>query len=249
MMKSRLMIMVIAFGLVTVLILTNLVYAYDTADTILKKRAYIAAYNAYIYGFAPVKARSVEIALTSVDYPLEDAPAPKNIINSTTRLFDYRDTIVPTLNNDTLYVSAWMGLKNSPFVLSIPPVKNRYFIVQLLNIYTEAIENLTVENVGENGGNYAFILDSQKNQYKNLPEGVTPIYCDTPTFWLIGRVGVTDEADIEASRKVAEAFTLTPLELFAENKITPRLKQKKSGRGAPHPLWAGSWGFTADLMT
>ena len=112
-------------------------------------------------------ANSVEVSMAASDYPLDNGLAPKNTLGAVRRLSDYRDTSVPTLNNDTLYFQSWMELKNNPQVLSIPPIKNRYFIVQLLNIYTESIENLTVENVGENGGNYVFILESQREQYKN----------------------------------------------------------------------------------
>jgi hypothetical protein len=46
----------------------------------------------------------------------------------------FRDVTAP--NADTLYTIAWIDVRNEPWVLSIPDMKNRYFLFPMLDGWT-----------------------------------------------------------------------------------------------------------------
>ena len=105
--------------------------------------AYTLGVEAMIYGAGPLTVAMVRQASTSVDKPMDNGMAPLNQMGKTYRLMGPKDNIVPTVNNDTLYSQSHINLdQTGPLVLELPKTDNRYFIVQLLDDYSEAIDNL-----------------------------------------------------------------------------------------------------------
>jgi hypothetical protein len=100
------------------------------------------AVDAYIYGFPLVLMDMTRKQVTNVASPdASRAPMGQFIRMRAYPTADYRD--VPGANVDTLYTMVWLDVSKEPWVLSIPDMGNRYYMVPMLDGFTrEAAEVL-----------------------------------------------------------------------------------------------------------
>ncbi|MEZ9388509.1 DUF1254 domain-containing protein [Vibrio lentus] len=173
--------------------------------------AYNLGVQAFIYGTGPLTVAAVRQTTTSVDAPMDNAMAPLNEMGKTRVLSGPQDRIVPTVNNDTLYSQAHYDLDLSgPMVIDIPRTDNRYYIVQLLDAYSDSIEDLHVKNVGDQGSK---VLLVNKGWAGEVPEGIDRVVeSRTPMVWLIQRTGVFGEQDLADALVTHDKFLSYPLD-------------------------------------
>jgi len=115
-----------------------------------------------------------------------------------------RDVVTPA--NDFLYLNGWIDLSDGPVLLDIPVVEgDRYFVIELLDAFTNNFVNLSARTIGSKGGR--FVLHSP-GQAVPADAGV-PVECPTHLVWLLGRVLVKSDDDLGNAQKVARAFRLT----------------------------------------
>ena len=94
------------------------------------------AEEGFIYGL-PIVMNYAVMYEYAVDKTGSQFKAPFNQINNEARVFTYKDTAVITPNSDTPYSFVGMDLRAEPLVLCVPKVeKNRYYVVQLIDMYT-----------------------------------------------------------------------------------------------------------------
>ncbi|MGF1722042.1 DUF1254 domain-containing protein [Vibrio kyushuensis] len=172
--------------------------------------AYNLGIQAFIYGTGPLTVAAVRQTSTSVEAPMDNAMAPLNEMGKTRVLAGPEDRIVPTVNNDTLYSQAHYDLDLSgPMVIEIPKTDDRYYIVQLLDAYSDSIEDLHRNNVGDKG---AKVLLMNQDWNGEIPEGIDAIVeSRTPYVWLIHRTGVAGDQDLDAALQVHDRFISYPL--------------------------------------
>jgi hypothetical protein len=114
-----------------------------------------------------------------------------------------RDVVTPA--NDLLYFCAWVNLKHTPAWLTAPAPTGRYFVVELLDAYTENFMNVGTRKVPAGGGRFMLTGPSTPSQE---PEDAVQIACPTDLVWLLGRVLVSGDADFEAAQQFMQGFTL-----------------------------------------
>lgn len=194
--------------------------------------AYNLGVQAFIYGFGPMTVAKIRQATTSVSQPMNNATAPLNLMGKTIRLLGPKDKIVPTLNNDTLYSQAHINLTVSgPMVMEVPVTKKRYFIVQLLDAYSESIEDLVASNIGTTGGRYLLVPPNWKG---SKPKGIDRVIKSrTPYVWYIHRTGVGMDDDLEGALKVHSKFTIYPL---TQKKLQHAQVLAKTTEGIPEMI-------------
>ncbi|GAM66859.1 phosphatidylserine decarboxylase [Vibrio sp. JCM 19236] len=200
---------------------------YTQREQIEYNYAYSLGVQATIYGWAPVM---MDVALdlqTNVIGPTDNGQAPLNQLGPITRLWDYRDRSYTTPNNDTLYLQLWGDLEEQPMVLTVPQIDDRYWMAQIVDMYTEAVVDLSNATVGNDGGD--FIL-AKKGYQGELPEGVPVFYSDTRYIWMAGRLGVENEADQKVARDLQEQFRITPLSQYP---VTVPQPEPLNASGAP----------------
>lgn len=135
--------------------------------------AYNLGLQAFIYGAGPLTVAQVRAASTNVDAPMDNGAAPLNMMGKTLKLAEPEDRVVPTVNNDTLYSQSHINLNDTgPLVIEIPPTNNRYFIVQLLDDYSEAVGNLIEDNVSQDGGKFLLVNKGWKGIEGGIPDGI-----------------------------------------------------------------------------
>ncbi|WP_394241499.1 DUF1254 domain-containing protein [Vibrio astriarenae] len=201
---------------------------YTAREQIEYNYAYALGVQATVYGWAPVM---MDVALdlqTNVAAPTDNGQAPLNQLGPITRLWDYRDRSYTTPNNDTLYLQMWGDLEEQPIVLTVPEVaNNRYWMAQIVDMYTESVVDLSNATVGNDGGD--FIL-AKKGYEGELPEGLPVFYSNTRYIWMAGRLGVKNSEDEVIARELQSQFRLTMLEDYPNTQPQP---QPLTAQGAP----------------
>ena len=138
--------------------------------------------------------------------------APFNRFGHSAERWTDRDRDIVTPANDLLYSNAWIDLRAGPVVVTVPPQTGRYFVLELLDTYTNNFHNMGTRNVPQQGGRFA-LLGPDGTQA--APEGTTPIDCPTALVWLLGRVLVDGDADVQAARRFQAGFAMDGTETTA----------------------------------
>ena len=109
------------------------------AGAITPEEAAAIGVDAYIYGYPLVTMEMTRRVMTNVAQP-EGTRAP---MGQFVQLREYpnasfRDVTAP--NADTLYTTAWLDVAKEPWVLSIPDMKDRYFLFPMLDGWTNVFQ-------------------------------------------------------------------------------------------------------------
>ncbi|MEM8745144.1 MAG: DUF1214 domain-containing protein [Actinomycetota bacterium] len=179
---------------------------------------YALGVQAVIYGWAPVMMDVACELQTSVSAPCSNGQAPLNRFGPITRLWDWRDRSYTTPNNDTLYLQAWLDIAERPIILYVPPITDRYWIEQAVDMYTESVVDLCNATLGGRGGYFAFALDGSE---LDLPADV-PVYTSPTRYvWLAGRLGVADSHDLGQALEVQRQFRLMTPDEYPNGGVQP----------------------------
>ncbi len=115
----------------------------------------------------------------------------------------HRQVVSP--NNDTLYTNAWLDLSQSPLLLTVPASGERYYVLGLLDFYTNPFGYIGTRTTGNDSGTY---LLHGTNWSGDAPAGVTPLACPTDAVWLMGRIMIAGVHDLPAAHAFQDAFKL-----------------------------------------
>jgi hypothetical protein len=164
------------------------------------RATYQAAVEAYIWGYPLVVMARTRAALVC-------AAGVNQFINQPS-LAGPSSRVVVTPNTDTLYSSAWLDLRSGPVVLRVPAVAGRYYVFQLLDMYTNTITNVGSRTIGEGPASVAF---ARSNWRGPLPAGVKRINSPTPDVWVIGRTLPRNVADVANVAALQREYALAPV--------------------------------------
>ncbi|WP_431239713.1 DUF1254 domain-containing protein [Mycolicibacterium aichiense] len=119
---------------------------------------------------------------------------------------DFRAVVRP--NFDTLYSSAWLDLTQGPVILGVPDTDDRYFMLPLLDMWTDVFANPGKRTSGTGPQRYAIVGPGHTGE---LPQDIPVIHAPTPHVWIIGRTQTNGPADYPAVHAVQDGYTLTPV--------------------------------------
>jgi hypothetical protein len=124
------------------------------------------------------------------------------------RLVTSADDWVVTPNNDTIFLRAFMDLRDEPVVLVIPPMGNRHYWFPVSDMHHDFDANLSWDTVGSQGGAFAFCPPGWQGV---LPAGVKRVDVGTPLIWTLGRLAVSSDDDVPAAVALQRQTRLVPL--------------------------------------
>src|SRR5271166_12276 len=100
------------------------------------EEAVSTAVDAYLYGYPLITFDVARLQQTNVPVPdAEHAPMGQMIKMRSYPAVDNHCCAAP--NADTLYSEAWVDVSKEPWVLGIPDMGNRYYIIPMLDGYSE----------------------------------------------------------------------------------------------------------------
>jgi len=125
---------------------------------------------------------------------------------------DFKEVVRP--NFDTLYSMLWLDLTNEPVILSVPDSGGRYYLLPILDMWTDVVAVPGKRTSGTGAGHFALTGPGWTGQ---LPADVTPIPVSTSYAWVIGRTQTNGTADYEAvhyhCKEINDEHQMSPAEV------------------------------------
>ena len=176
------------------------------------------AIDAYIYAYPMVTMEITRRVMTNVAKP-EGSKAP---MGQFARLRNYPavdDHSVTAPNADTLYTLTWLDVTKEPWVLSIPDMKDRYFLFPMLDMWTNVFQDPGKRTTGTKAQKYAITGPGWSG---TLPAGVTEYKAPTGIVWVLGRIYCTGTpADYQAVHALQDKVTAVPLSAYGKSYVPP----------------------------
>ena len=170
---------------------------------------YTLAVQAAIYGYAPVGMME-RFSSEVIEPSTRLAPLDEYFHRSTLSTPESAPFRAP--NNDTLYSTAWLDLRTEPVILQMPDTHGRYYVAQVLDLYSDTIANVTSTKSGTAPGSFAVVGPTWKG---TLPEGVkATFHSDTVYALVLLRVLVDGAADVNDAAAVQKQFGIAALSRF-----------------------------------
>lgn len=197
--------------------------------------------EAYLYGYPLVTMEMTRRVMTNTAAPdMYHAP-----MGQFARIREYptaafHDVTAP--NADTLYSTAWLDLAREPYIFSIPDSNGRYYLMPLLDGWTEVFQVPGKRTTGTHAQKYAITGPGWKG---TLPTGVTEYKSPTNMVWILGRTYCTGTPeDYREAHAFQDQLSLVPLSRYGKpytppaGKVDPDVDMKTPVRDQVNRLGA-----------
>jgi hypothetical protein len=199
-------------ALITALLVSWIIPTAQAQTSVTPAEARTIAKEAYIYGFPLVDGYRILNAYF-VDRDNPEYKAPWNQIRNIPRVFTPDDKAVQTPNSDTPYSMLGMDLRAEPMVLTVPPIEGeRYFSIQLVDLYTHNFDYIGSRTTGNGGGIFLIAGPSWDGE---VPAGVTKVIrSETELVLAIYRTQVFNPGDLDNVKAIQAGYKAQPLSAF-----------------------------------
>jgi hypothetical protein len=178
------------------------------------------AVQAYIYGYPLVTMDMTRKQLTNV--PNGSAVSGRGPMGTMIRLRSYPavdDHAVTAPNADTLYTMAWLDVSSEPWLFSIPDMGDRYYLMPMLDGWTDVFQVPGTRTTGGKAQTYAITGPGWSG---TLPAGVTEYKSPTGLVWILGRIYCTGTSqDYAKVHALQDKFAVVPLSSYGKPYTPP----------------------------
>ncbi len=187
--------------------MTTVLQATGSVPTMTADEALAIGVDAYLYFYPLVTMDLTRKQSINIDHK-EFGRGPMNIFVSvpTYPPADFKGVVRP--NFDTLYSIAWLDLTQEPLVISAPDTDGRYYLLPMLDMWTDVFASPGWRTTGTQAANF---LVTPPGWMGHIPEGFTDIAAPTPYVWIIGRTKTDGPADYDSVHKIQAGYKITPI--------------------------------------
>ena len=242
-------------GAVSLALLMCLATASPGAAQVSAEEARAIGVDAYLYFYPLVTMDLTRRQLTNVEPGKGGLGGPPNTFVNIPEYPSADMKVVVRPNFDTLYSSAWLDLTEEPVIVSVPDTNGRYYLLPMLDMWTNVFASPGWRTTGTQAGNFAVIPPGWHFGQSKLPEGVQAIYAPTPYVWIIGRTKTDGPPDYDAVHKIQAGFKITPLSRWGKApepvavKIDPSVDMKTPPKIQVDRMPAAEYfAYAAELM-
>ena len=200
--------------------LPSFCFAQTVADT---KGQLPGIVQAYIYGYAPVAMMATRDIMTAIPRSTDSGQAPINQFSYKNSLATPASRLIVRPNADALSTTAWLDLAKEPMILHVPTVSDRYYMIPMLDAYSNEFASVGPRTTGSGAGDYAIV---GPQWHGVLPDKIIRVFkAPTNTVWLLGRTFVNGPRDLHDAIAITQQYQLVPLSAYEEfaktGKYTP----------------------------
>ena len=163
-------------------------------------------------------------SMTSVNVS-SGAFGPVNQFNSVRALNNPNSHAVVAPGANALSSIAWLDLTHGPQVLHVPVVKNHFYVLALIDPYTEDFHNFSTAH-NTKPGYYVIVGPGQHNV--KIPKGAHLVNSNYNRVWIIGSTILKGKSDLANVHRIQNGYTLTPLSKFGTNYHPKRPKHPQT---------------------
>ena len=127
---------------------------------------------------------------------------------------NFRKVVLP--NVDTLYSIAWLDLDEQPMVLSVPPISDRFYVMPLMDMWTNVYASVGTLTHGQQA---VELMIAGPNWQGQVPDGLEFVRSPTKSNWLIGRIEAAAGDDIDTVARIQSQLKLATLSQWQQGHI------------------------------
>ncbi|HEX8817204.1 MAG TPA: DUF1254 domain-containing protein, partial [Terriglobales bacterium] len=171
------------------------------------------AVDAYIYGYPLVTMDMTRKSLTNYA-TVQGSRGPMGQVIKLRTYPAVDDHAVTAPNADTLYTIVWLDVSKEPWVFSIPDMGDRYYLMPMLDGWTDVFQVPGKRTTGGKPQQYAITGPGWSG---TLPAGVTEYKSPTGLVWILGRIYCTGTPDDYAKvHALQDKFSVVPLSSYGK---------------------------------
>ena len=155
--------------------------------------------EAYLYGYPLVMMETTRVQSAKYIGPENQLRMVRQFPNA-----QFKDVVRP--NVDTLYTTAFISMKEGPWVFEMPANDKRYELMPFMDAWTNVFASPGTRTSGNQGATYLLAGPEWDGQ---VPKGMTLLKSPTDMVWLIGRTQTNGAADFETVHALQNRLRLT----------------------------------------
>jgi hypothetical protein len=233
-------------------VLAPVAIAQTASQTIPEQDAHAIAVDAYLYFYPLISMDVTRKQSTNIEAGKEFGKGPMNMFVNVPAFPPADLKVVVRVNFDTLYSIAWLDLTKEPQVVSAPDTGGRYYLLPMLDMWTDVFASPGWRTTGTQAGNF---LVTPPGWNGTVPVGMTRISAPTPYVWVIGRTKTDGPPDYDAVHKIQAGYKVTMLSDWGktprpvEVKIDPSVDMKTPPKIQVDTMPAGKYfAYAAELL-
>jgi len=236
--------------------------AQTTGPSITEQEAHAIGVDAYVYFYPLISMDITRKQFTNIEPGKEFGKGPMNTFVNVPQYppGDFKGVV--RSNFDTLYSIAWLDLTKEPMVISAPDTDGRYYLLPMLDMWTDVFASPGWRTTGTTAATYIVtpagwrpdLRDRFIEEFK-LPKETQRIVAPTPYVWLIGRTKTDGPPDYPAVHKIQAGYKVTPLSEWGKTtapvqvKIDPSVDMKTPPKVQVDTMPADQYfAYAAELM-
>jgi hypothetical protein len=181
------------------------------------------AVEAYIYAYPLVLMDITRRMMTNVEVPLVPSGggggSPINQFAHMASFPDAKFTDVVRPNVDTLYSMMWFDVTREPLVINVPDSEERYYLLQLLDLWTDVFASPGKRTTGTAAQTFAIVGPKWTGR---LPQGMALLRSPTGIGWVIGRTQTNGKEDFSNVHKFQVGISAVPLSAWGKTYVPPK---------------------------
>lgn len=193
--------------------------AFAAGPNVSPDEAKAIAKEAYVFGVPTVSMYGTMWAF-SVNKDGKEYKGPFNTVLNIARVFTPDDKAFVTPNSDTPYSFMGLDLRAEPVVITVPAMEDkRYFVFQLMDLYTFNFDYIGTRATGNGGGKYVIAGPEWAGE---TPAGVTKVIrSETEFVNVVGRTQLFNPNDLENVKNIQAGYKVEPLSSFLGQPAPP----------------------------
>ena len=236
--------------------------AAQAQSAVTEEEAHAIGVNAYLYFYPLISFDVTRLYSTNIEPDKVPLKAPMNTFASAAAYPSADNKFVVRVNFDTLYSIAYLDLTKEPMVVSSPDTNGRYFLLPMLDAWTDVFASPGWRTTGTQAQTFLIapqgwrtdLRDRAIEEFK-LPKDTQRIDAPTPYMVIIGRTKTDGPPDYDAVHKIQAGYTVTPLSQWGKPpqpvtvKVDPSVDMKTPPKIQVDTMPAGRYfAYAAELL-